>query len=63
MIFGEIITGNMPLNHKDIEILSTDKPTIKTNFLVSFQIDGEYCGTETELDIKISIGKNKVVIP
>ena len=63
MIFGEIILGNMPLNQEDIEILSTDKATIKTNFPVSFQIDGEYCGTETELDIKISSSKIKVAIP
>ena len=63
MIFGEIILGNIPLNQEDIEILSTDKATIKTNFPVSFQIDGEYCGTETELDIKISSSKIKVAIP
>ena len=50
-------------NQEDIEILSTDKATIKTNFPVSFQIDGEYCGTETELDIKISSSKIKVAIP
>ncbi len=63
IIFGEIILGNIPLNQEDIEILSTDKATIKTNFPVSFQIDGEYCGTETELDIKISSSKIKVAIP
>lgn len=63
IIFGEIILGNMPLNQEDIEIISTDKALIKTNFPVSFQIDGEYCGTETELDIKISFSKIKVAIP
>ena len=63
IIFGEIIMGNMPLNHEDIEILSADKATIKTNFPVSFQIDGEYCGAETQLDIKISPNKIKVAIP
>jgi YegS/Rv2252/BmrU family lipid kinase len=63
MIFGEIIMGNMPLNHEDIEIVSTDKALIRTNFPVSFQIDGEYCGAVTELDINISPNKIKVAIP
>lgn len=63
IIFGEIIMGNMPLNHEDIEIISTDKATIRTNFPVSFQIDGEYCGNESELKINISPNKIKVAIP
>jgi diacylglycerol kinase family enzyme len=63
IIFGEIILGNMPLNHEDIEIISTDKATIKTNFPVCFQIDGEYCGYESELNINISPNKIKVAIP
>jgi diacylglycerol kinase (ATP) len=63
VIFGEIIMGNMPLNHEDIEIVSADKATIKTNVPVSFQVDGEYCGMETELKIGISLHKIKVAIP
>lgn len=63
MIFGEIIMGNMPLNHKDIEIVSANKATIKTNVPVSFQVDGEYCGMETELRISVSPHKIKVAIP
>ena len=63
MIFGGIITGNMPLNPEEIEILSTNKATITTNFPVSFQIDGEYCGAETELNITISSSKIKIAIP
>lgn len=63
IVFGEIILGNMPLNHEDIEILSADKATIKTNVPVSFQIDGEYCGMEKELIINISPHKIKVAIP
>ena len=63
VIFGEIIMGNMPLNHDDIEIVSANKATIKTNVPVSFQIDGEYCGMETELKISISPHKIKVAIP
>jgi diacylglycerol kinase family enzyme len=63
IIFGEIIMGNMPLNHEDIEIMSTDKALIRTNLPVSFQIDGEFCGAVTELDINISANKIKVAIP
>lgn len=63
IIFGEIITGNMSLNKGDIEIISTDKATIKTNIPVSFQIDGEYCGNESELIINISPNKIRVAIP
>lgn len=63
IIFSEIIMGNMPLNHEDIEIISTDKAIIRTNVPVSFQIDGEYCGEETELDIRISTNKIKVAVP
>ena len=63
MIFGDIIMGNMPLNLNDVEILSTDRAIIKTNLPVCFQIDGEYCGMETELKINISPYKIKVAIP
>lgn len=63
VVFGKIITGNIPINSEAIQIISTDKATIKTNFPVSFQIDGEYCGTETELKIKISPNTVKVAIP
>jgi diacylglycerol kinase family enzyme len=55
--------GNMPLNQEDIEIVSVDKATIKTNIPVSFQVDGEYCGKETELKISVSPHKIKVAIP
>ena len=63
MVLGKIITGNMPINSEDVEIISTDKATITTNFPVSFQMDGEYCGVETSLDISISSEKMKVAIP
>jgi diacylglycerol kinase (ATP) len=63
VIFGQIISGNMPINTDDVEIISTDKAIIKTSFPVSFQIDGEYIGTESELQIKILKGQMKVAIP
>lgn len=63
IIFGKIITGNIPVNTEDIEIISTDKAIIKTNIPVSFQMDGEYCGAIRKLDIKIVPQKIKVAIP
>lgn len=63
IVFGKIITGNIPLNYDDVEIISTEKASIRTNLPVSFQIDGEYCGDETELSIGISPNKIKVAIP
>ncbi|RTY90959.1 diacylglycerol kinase [Flavobacterium sp. GT3R68] len=62
-IFGKIITGNIPVNFEDVEIISTDKATIETSFPVSFQIDGEYCGTETKLNIDILHQQMKVAVP
>lgn len=63
MVFGKIITGNMPLESDDISIISTDKATIKTNFPVSFQMDGEYYGAEAEFNISIAQKKLKVAVP
>jgi diacylglycerol kinase (ATP) len=63
IVFGRIITGNMPLESEDISIISTDQATIRTNFPVSFQMDGEYCGAETEFNISIAPKKLKVAVP
>lgn len=63
IVLGKIITGNMPVDTEDVEIISTDEAMITTDFPVSFQIDGEYCGTETELNIKILPKQMKVAIP
>lgn len=62
LIFSEIVLGNMPLDQENIEIISTDNATIKTNFPIYFQIDGEYCGRESELKISVSPNKIKVAI-
>ena len=63
IVFGKIITGNLPMDPEDVEVISTEKATIKTNFPVSFQVDGEYCGEEKELQIHILKNKMKVAIP
>lgn len=62
IVFGKIISGNIPVDSEDVQIISTDKATIKTNFPVSFQIDGEYCGPENYLKIKMLSQKIKVAI-
>ena len=62
-IFAKIITGNIPIESGDVEIISTDRANIKLNSTVSFQIDGEYCGREIELNVAISSKKLKVAIP
>jgi diacylglycerol kinase (ATP) len=63
VVIGKIITGNMPIDSDDVLIISTDQATIKTNVPVSFQIDGEYCGAATNLDIKILHQQMKIAIP
>lgn len=63
IVLGKIITGNMPLDSEDVEIISTDKATITTDIPVSFQIDGEYCGAETKLVVEILPKQMKVAIP
>lgn len=63
LVFGKIITGNIPVNSEDVEIISTDSAIITTTKPVSFQIDGEYIGEETHLHIKILPAQMKVAIP
>ena len=62
IVFGKIITGNMPIESDDIEIISTDRASIKTNTPVNFQIDGEYCGAESNLEISILHKQLKVAV-
>lgn len=63
LVFGQIITGNIPINSEDIEIISTDAAVITTAVPVSFQIDGEYIGQETKLEVTIFPGQMKVAVP
>lgn len=63
LVLGKIISGNMPIDSEDVAIISTDKAVVKTNVPVSFQIDGEYCGTETKLNIEILPKQMKVAVP
>ena len=63
IVFGKILSGNMPIESGDVEIISTDKATITTNVPVSFQIDGEYCDEVTKLEVEILPNQMKIAIP
>lgn len=63
VVFSKIITGNIPVNFEDVEIISTDKAIITLDRPVAFQIDGEYCGEESVLKINILPARMKVAIP
>jgi YegS/Rv2252/BmrU family lipid kinase len=62
-VFGQIITGNMPMDSEDVLIISTDKAKITTGEPVPFQIDGEYIGLEQSLEIEILHKQMKVAVP
>jgi YegS/Rv2252/BmrU family lipid kinase len=63
-LIGKILTGNMPVeNNEDVEIISTQQALITTNMPVSFQIDGEFCGEEERLDVKILHKQMRVAVP
>lgn len=63
VLLGKIITGNMPIDSDDIVIVSTEKAFIKTERPVNFQIDGEYCGAQNELEIHILHQQMKIAVP
>lgn len=63
VLFSKIITGNMPLDTGEIEIFSTDKAKVATKVPVHFQIDGEYFGEETMLEMSILPKQMKVAVP
>jgi diacylglycerol kinase family enzyme len=58
IVLLKIITGNMPIYSEDVEIISTDQATITTSVPVNFQMDGEYYGYKSQLDISI-LSKNE----
>lgn len=63
LLLGKIITGNMPIDSDDVVIISTEEAFIKTDSPVNFQIDGEYCGAQTELEIHILHRQMKIAVP
>ncbi len=63
LLLGKIISGNMPIDSEDVVIISTDKAFVKTDRPVNFQIDGEYCGAQNELEIHILHQQMKIAVP
>lgn len=64
LVIGKILSGNIPVDsNEDVEVISTDEALITTSVPVCFQIDGEYCGEEERLDVKILHRQMKVAIP
>ncbi|WP_447635016.1 diacylglycerol/lipid kinase family protein [Flavobacterium microcysteis] len=63
IVFSKILSGNMPIENGDVEIISTDKAVITTNSPASFQIDGEYCGEVTRLEVEILPNQMWVAVP
>lgn len=63
IVFSKILSGNMPVENGDVEIISTDKAVITTDSPASFQIDGEYCGEVTRLEVEILPNQMRVAVP
>nr|WP_322624018.1 YegS/Rv2252/BmrU family lipid kinase [uncultured Flavobacterium sp.] len=64
MFLGKIVTGNMPVDDEEhVHIISTDVAQVTTNTPVSFQIDGEFCGPESKLDVHILPRQMRVAVP
>lgn len=63
LVFAKILTGNIPMDSEDVEIISTNSAVIRTDAPVSFQIDGEYEGDITQLNISVSPQKVRVAVP
>lgn len=62
-VFSKIVMGNIPVDTGEVEIITTDAATILTEVPVHFQVDGEYCGEETKLDIKILHRQMTLAVP
>ena len=60
-VLGKIIAGNLP--EDEVEVISTEKAVITTDIPVHFQIDGEYCGEETKLDVIMLPRQMKIAVP
>jgi YegS/Rv2252/BmrU family lipid kinase len=59
----KILTGNMDIIEDEIVIIPTTHATITTNEPTSFQIDGEYNGELSLLNVKMLENKFNVAVP
>lgn len=64
ILFSKIVMGNMPFgSHEDVMIISTSEAKITTDVPIHFQIDGEYYGLVSALDIKVLKNNFKLAVP
>lgn len=61
-VFSKIVMGKITISSSDIMVISTDKAEVEIDRPISFQVDGEYCGKETNLNINISARKLKIAM-
>ncbi len=60
---GKIIAGKMPVDTGEVEIIAATEAVISTNKPVHFQIDGEYFGEVSRLEIEILPRQLRVAVP
>jgi len=63
LLFSKIVVGKMPLDTGEVEIISTESAVIETDVPVHFQVDGEYCGEETRLEISVLPRQLRLAVP
>lgn len=61
-VFSKIVMGKIGISSSDIMVISTDKAEVEIDRPIGFQVDGEYCGKETNLNINISARKLKIAM-
>lgn len=61
-VFAKIVMGKITVSSADIMVISTNKAQIEISRPISFQIDGEYYGKVTNLNLNISARKLKVAM-
>jgi diacylglycerol kinase (ATP) len=58
----KFIRRKITVSSKDVIVISTDKASVEIDRAVSFQMDGEYCGSVTNLNIDIFPEKLKIAM-
>lgn len=62
-VFSRIVMGDMPVDTGDVSIIATARALITTDIPVHFQVDGEYCGEESRLDVFMLSRQMRLAVP
>lgn len=62
-VFSRIVMGDMPLDTGDVAIITAASARLSTDIPVHFQIDGEYCGEVSELEVRIMPQQMRLAVP